>query len=165
MEEEIWKDIKGYEGLYQVSNLGRIRSLDRIIYVNDELRPIRKIKGKILKLRPNKQGYLRTIISKNCKIKSITVHRIVAETFISNSNNLPCVNHIDEDVTNNTVKNLEWCTYDYNNNYGTRSLRESETKLKMNFHHTEETKRKIGYASKLRWIKWREEHNKCQGQV
>lgn len=116
---EEWKDIKNYEGLYQVSNLGNVRSLDRFI--------INKIvKGKILKKCLTKFGYYRVVLSKNNVQITRTVHRLVAEAFIENTNNLPCVNHKDEDKTNNCVDNLEWCSYKYNNNYGTMQKRGHE---------------------------------------
>lgn len=111
--EEIWKDIKGYEGLYQVSNFGKIKSLSKNNYNYGE-------NGKILKGINNK-GYLRVSLSKNGKAKLYSIHRIVAETFIDNIYNLPCVNHIDENKMNNRADNLEWCSIEYNNNYGNRN--------------------------------------------
>ena len=110
---EQWKDIEGYEGLYQVSNLGNVRSL--------------KFSGgnkvKLLKQNTTKEGYKRVGLCKNGKRKDYRIHRLVAMTFIPNPDNLPIINHKDEDKTNNNVKNLEWCTYEYNNNYGTRNER------------------------------------------
>lgn len=118
--EEIWKDMVGYESLYQISNLGNVKCLPKYIYSlgYPELR-----KEKPLKAHINRYGYLQVCLSKNKKIKTIYVHRLVAQTFIPNPNNLPCVNHKDEDKTNNRVENLEWCTHKYNNNYGTRKQR------------------------------------------
>lgn len=120
--QEIWKDIKGYEKLYQVSNLGRIRSLDRIIlqyngYDDGE----RLYKGKILKpcIKPN--GYSQVGLWKDKKVKWFIIHRLVAETFIPNPENKPQVNHKDENKQNNNIKNLEWCSCSYNINYGTRN--------------------------------------------
>lgn len=107
--QEDWKDIIGYEGLYQVSNFGRVRSLDRISTSGQHL------KGKILKLVGN--PYMRIDLCAGNNKVSYIVHRLVAEAFIPNPNNLPCINHIDEDKTNNRVDNLEWCTYKYNNAY------------------------------------------------
>ena len=111
---EIWKDYKDYEGLYQASNLGRMRSLDR--WVSSKNGSMQFIKGRILKLFNNNQGYLHVVLSKNNKVKAYLVHRIIAETFLPNTDNLPCVNHKDEDKTNNSVENLEWCDAKYNSN-------------------------------------------------
>ncbi len=102
MEEEIWKDIPGYETYYQVSNLGRIKSLDR--YYNG-----RNLKGKLLKLSPNKFGYLRFTAKKDNITKTLHVHRIVLLAFNSIQENKQ-VNHIDGNKTNNKLENLEWCT-------------------------------------------------------
>lgn len=110
MEE--WKDIGGYEGLYQVSKYGRIISLPRKCGFS-------YTEKKFLKIRINKCGYRYVVLYKNNKPKNLLVHRLVAEAFIPNPNNLPCVNHKDEDKTNNRVENLEWCTQKYNVNYGT----------------------------------------------
>lgn len=109
MIEEIWKDIKGYEGLYQVSNLGNVRSLN----YNRE--------NKIKLLTPCiKRGYKSICLRKNSK-KFFLLHRLVAQAFIPNPNNLPQVNHKDENKQNNCVDNLEWCTSEYNINFGTRN--------------------------------------------
>ena len=112
---EIWKDIEGYEGLYQVSNFGRIKSLYNY-------------RGKNNILVPHiKRGYYQIGLRKNTKRKWFSIHRLVAETFIENPNNLPCVNHIDENKLNNKVENLEWCTIAYNNCYGSRLKKVSKT--------------------------------------
>ena len=101
---EIWKDIKDYEGLYQVSNLGRVRSLPKV----DRLGRVHN--GKIKAQVNNGSGYLIVNLKHNGKQKMKTVHRLVAETFISNDDNLPEINHIDGNKVNNRVDNLEWCT-------------------------------------------------------
>ena len=119
MKEE-WRDIKGYEGKYQVSNLGRVRSL---------IDSHGNYREKILNYSPKKDGYIQVSLCKKGKSKDFKLHRLVAEAFIPNSNNLSCINHKDEDKTNNCVSNLEWCNYSYNTNYGTRNRRVSE-KLK-----------------------------------
>lgn len=117
MNDEIWKDIEGYEGLYQISNLGRVRSLDRII--NFKNGRSRLFKGKIFNLSKDTNGYLYAPLCKNGKYKNKSVHRLVAQAFLPNPNNLPYVNHKDENKTNNCIENLEWCTPKYNTNYGT----------------------------------------------
>ena len=114
--KETWKDIEGYEGLYQVSNLGRVKSLFRY--------------KKQLKLEITKNGYVRIMLCKNKKRKRHLVHRLVAEAFIPNPNNLPCVNHKDENKQNNCVDNLEFCTSKYNCNYGNRNTRISKNSKK-----------------------------------
>ena len=106
--KEIYRDIKGYEGLYQVSNLGNVKSLN---YNNTN-------KEKVLQLCAHEKGYLYVGLYKNGKRKSYIVHRLVAETFLNNPDNLPEINHKDENKTNNCVDNLEWCTTKYNINYG-----------------------------------------------
>lgn len=103
---EIWKDIKGYEGRYQVSTLGRIKSLVSYFGTHE----------KIMKGQPVWTGYLRVCLVKDGKSKMHTIHRVVAETFIPNPQNKPIVNHIDGDITNNCVDNLEWVTFKENSN-------------------------------------------------
>lgn len=102
--EEIWKDIENYEGLYQISNLGRIKSL-------------KCGKEKLKKPSNNGRGYLQVCLRKNCERKNFMVHRLVAQAFLSNPNNLPQVNHKDENPHNNCVYNLEWCDNQYNIDY------------------------------------------------
>lgn len=109
MNIEIWNDVVGYEGLYQVSNHGRVKSLN---YQG------KKGKEGMIKLIKKKGGYLGVALTKNKKIRHLRVHRLVAEAFISNPNNYPIVNHKDENPSNNHVSNLEWCTIKYNNCYG-----------------------------------------------
>lgn len=115
--KEIWRDIVGYEGLYQVSNLGRVRSLDRKheMYQHKKKQLVeRKIKGKIIRINKRVNGYLFVVLYKNGEGKSKNVHRLIAEAFIPNPNNLPQVNHKDGNKCNNTIENLEWCTASYN---------------------------------------------------
>lgn len=130
MEQEIWKDIKGYEGLYQVSNLGRVKSLERNIKGR---RGITRIKEKILNLVQDKDGYFIVTLCNNGKQKTCKVHRLVGETFIKNPNNFPQINHKDENKQNNKVSNLEFCTQKYNTNYGTaieRRCKKTRKKVK-----------------------------------
>lgn len=115
--KEIWKDIEGYEGCYQVSNLGRVRSSDR--YVKAGYGSESSVEGKIL--TPNiKKGYESVGLCIDGSRKWFLVHRLVAMAFILNPNNYPVVHHIDEVKDNNKVENLEWCSYQYNNTYGNR---------------------------------------------
>ena len=116
---ETWKAIDGYEGLYQVSNLGRVKSLN-YNHTGTE---------RILMSRKNRGGYLYVNLHKDGHRKTITVHRLVATAFISNPHNLETINHKDEVKTNNTVGNLEWMSLKDNNNYGTRNKRLSETQI------------------------------------
>jgi hypothetical protein len=112
MTEE-WKDVKGFEGFYQISNLGRVRSLDR--YVNGTGKKTKQfIKGVILKAQKRKSGHLDVLLKKNGLEKRCWVHRLVASAFLSNINNLPIVNHIDSNPENNVVTNLEWCSQKHN---------------------------------------------------
>jgi hypothetical protein len=123
--QEIWKDVEGYEGFYQVSNFGNVKSLDVFVlkknFKNEPVYVLRK--GRILKQGVRCGGYLGVGLSKYGKTTSFSVHRIVAKAFIDNPNNLPQINHKDEDKTNNRVDNLEWCDSKYNNNYGTHNER------------------------------------------
>ena len=122
---EEWRDVVGFEGYYQVSNLGRVRSLDRDIpYINHGTPTVLYKKGQIMKLRPDSDGYLRVNLHvAHIKNKLLGVHRIVAQAFIPNPENLPCVNHKDYDRANNCVDNLEWCSVEYNNQYSNNEER------------------------------------------
>ena len=124
---EIWKKIKGFSN-YEVSNMGRVRSLPHQTKYG--------MKGGCI-IKPHfdgKQCYIHVGLWENGKVTYRNVHRLVAEAFIENPNNYPEVNHKDEDKTNNTVENLEWCTHAYNNNYGskkasTRGAKNPQSKL------------------------------------
>ena len=128
---EEWRTIEGYEGLYEVSNLGRVRSLD--MYVKGRYGNYRLHKGKVLSPAKDKNGYLKVNLCYNGKDKIIRVHRLVAGAFVSNPDNLPEVNHKDEDKTNNNVENLEWCNRKDNINYGTRTERQKNTNIQNGF--------------------------------
>lgn len=117
IEKEVWKDIQGYEGKYQVSNLGNVKSLN--YRGTGKERILIQYLGK---------DYLFVILYKNCISKNFSVHRLVAAAFINNHNNYPCVNHKDENKLNNRVENLEWRSYEYNINFGTRNERMLKTK-------------------------------------
>ena len=125
---ELWRPIEGYEGLYEVSSYGRVRSLDR--YVKTCYEAYKLQKGKILNPGKDKDGYLQVSLHCNGKQHQRKIHRLVAQAFIENFDNLPMINHKDEDKTNNRVDNLEWCTAKYNANYGTARIRGKETAIK-----------------------------------
>lgn len=133
---EHWKDILGYEGLYQVSDLGRVKSLN-YLHTGKE----RVLAGK------NIRGYLVVGLSKNGKVKQCKVHRLVAEAFIPNPDGLPCVNHRDECRTSNMVSNLEWCDVAYNNAYGTRTERVVKAESKIVYQYTLEGSLVRSYSS------------------
>lgn len=122
MLKEEWKPIPGYEGLYEISNYGRVKSYQ---YVKTD-----KTNERIL--IPSKQltGYVSVSLYKDRKMKTVHVHRLVAENFIPNPDNLPVVNHKDEIRSNNYVENLEWCTHAYNLSYGTTRERIAEKNRK-----------------------------------
>lgn len=108
--DEVWKDIPGYEGLYQVSNFGNVKS-----------EPRASTKGGLLKPHIDRKGYIVFILCKDGKIKCHKAHRLVAKAFIQNPFGFPEVNHKDEQKANNCVDNLEWCSGKYNANYGSRT--------------------------------------------
>ena len=116
MTDEIWCPIKEYESLYEVSDKGRVKSL-------------KFDKERILKPGKLQNGYLQVCLCKNGEKNNCMIHRLVAQAFIPNHQNLPEVNHKDEDKTNNSVLNLEWCDQKYNSNYGTRNQRISKPVL------------------------------------
>ena len=144
--KEVWKDIKNYEGLYQVSNLGRIKSLDRIVYQKNSFGNIQKniYKGKILSLFEDKDGYLRVNLKKDKKMKQYGVHVLVANTFLNINKfkymeyedlskidiNRLQINHKNENKKDNCIDNLEFCTVAYNTNYGSREQKNNTIRFK-----------------------------------
>ena len=118
--EEIWADINGFEGLYQISNLGNVKALPKLI--NGRHR-----KERIMKSQLKKDGYLDVLLSKNNKRDRHLIHKLVAIAFIPNPNNYSCVNHKDENKINNFIMNLEWCDHKYNNAYGIRTIKASNS--------------------------------------
>lgn len=113
---EIWKDVPNYQGLYQVSNYGNVRSLDH--YSNNHF-----YKGRVLKPSADRDGYLHVRLCKNGHVKVFRVHRIVANVFLPNHDKKLQVNHLNENKKDDEVTNLEWCTAKQNSNYGTRNKR------------------------------------------
>lgn len=125
--EVIWKPVIGYEGLYEVSNLGNVRRVSKwdghggYKNVTCIKKPIRK-----------ENGYLYVTLSKEHKHRNFFVHRLVAQMFIDNPNNYPCVNHLDYDRANNAVDNLEWCTHQQNTLYSAPNMRHARPYIKTN---------------------------------
>lgn len=119
---EIWKDIDGYDGLYKVSDCGNVFSC----YVN-----------RILKPGTTQDGYKYVSLHKDKKQQIYLVHRLVASSFLDNLDNLPCVNHKDENPSNNHVNNLEWCTYSYNNTYNNLHIRKAKLLAKHVYRYNE----------------------------
>lgn len=149
---EAWKDIDGYEGYYQVSNYGEVRSLD---YIKEIKSPYggymnKRFKGRVLSPNDNGNGYLSVQLFKG---KRKYIHRLVANAFLDNSNGYKEINHKDRNTKNNNVENLEWCTRKYNVNYKDARKRMSETRKRnkikpwnKGIKHSKETKEKISIA-------------------
>lgn len=125
---ESWRPIIGFEGMYEVSSCGGVRSLPRVVTRKDGI--AMRVRGKTLSTRINNDGYICVQLSIHDKPKDIKVHRAVAQAFLDNPYDKPEVNHKDEDKQNNNVDNLEWCDHSYNSNYGTRGSRISKNSFK-----------------------------------
>lgn len=156
MEQEIWKDIKGFEGLYQISNLGRAKSLDRIILTKNNKKQF--YKGIILKQTPDKKGYFRIKISKNNKIFTKQIHTLVAQAFIPNIKNKKEVNHKDLNKQNNCITNLEWVSRKENmqhafqngvlNNFYEKSKKYNKEKCQNKYGYIYQYDKEMNYINK-----------------
>ena len=120
MEKEIWKDIPGYEGIYQISNNGKIKSIPHVIKANQN-GGMRVTKEYVKTTYVGWHGYVWVSLCKNGKSKTYSIHRLVALTFIENPNKFPAVNHIDGNKENNCIENLEWCTIHENQMHASKN--------------------------------------------
>lgn len=111
---EIWKDIFGYEGIYQVSSLGKVKSLSRKRLVNKKTNSYHLMPERIMVIKVDKNGYNHITLCKNGLLKTYWLHRIVLKTFVCNPQNLPQINHKNGNKSDNRVENLEWCTSKHN---------------------------------------------------
>lgn len=126
MKKEIWKDVVGYEGFYQISSLGRVKSMERLVV--DSIGRKIPIHERMMKIFVDKRsGYPFVSLSKDGGNEKICIHTLIANAFIPNPESLPCVNHIDQDRGNSVLENLEWCTYSYNNTYGEANAKRKES--------------------------------------
>lgn len=137
---ELWVKIKNFEN-YEISNLVEVRNTKT---------------GNILKPHKNKNGYLQILLRKDGKIKCFYIHRLIAECFIPNPDNLPCINHKDENKLNNNIINLEWCSYKYNANYGT--FKERVSKAHKGKSLTKEHRQKMSFSHKGQEGYWKGKH-------
>ncbi len=152
-KKEIWQNIKGYEGLYQVSNMGRIKRLPKTEYVYNYLSntKVKRVKKeKILAYKRNSNNYIIVTLSNNGVSKAYTIHRLVAQTFIPNPNNYPQINHINGKKYDNRVENLEWCTASENIKHASRvglrkTTKKQKTQAKRNLKKANEAKKRKIY--------------------
>lgn len=145
MEQEIWKDVVGYDGFYKVSNKGRLMRCERIAS-NNHLLP-----NKIKVLREKNNGYYgTTIVDCNGNYKNVLIHKLVAQAFIPNPENKPCVDHINGIKADNTVENLRWCTYKENVNFPlSLKNRSAAGKIAQNKPHTIQSKIASSHKKKV----------------
>ena len=139
---EIWVPVKDFEEFYEVSNEGVVRSKDRICDKG------RASNGRTIKQWENRRGYKMVTLSKHGKQKHFPVHRLVAIAYLENPENLPCINHKDENKTNNNSDNLEWCNYQYNNTYRERHLVRASPVEQIKNGETIATYKSVRYAGK-----------------
>lgn len=168
---EEWRDVVGFEGLYQVSNLGRVKGLDRLVDTNINNVNRRIHKGKLLKPQFNNKGYKRVNLCKNGNKNMAFVHRLVAEAFIPNPNNYPIINHKDENKQNNMVwvnedgsidydkSNLEWCTQEYNMNWN-RVMKKVGLKLRKTEEEKKYNRKKYEEAHKEEKRRYMQEYHR-----
>lgn len=138
---EVWKDIKGYEKIYQVSNFGKVK---RLTFINGN---VKLQKERMSTPTNNGHGYLIVGLSKNGKRKNFYVHRLVAETFLDNLNNLPQVNHKDGNKKNNRVDNLEWCTASENQIHSYKVLKTKYNLFGLNISREKQKKKVSAYKN------------------
>ena len=169
MENEVWRDIEGFENKYQISNYGRVKSLSRIR--KNKGNSVATIKERILKGKSDKDGYIEyaLCIGSHKKMKFFRAHRLVAQAFIPNPNNYPIINHRDENPKNNFVwvnedgtvnlekSNLEWCDYKYNTNYSIHKVSKQIVYGGITYPSIRECSRRLGIDAHT--IRWHLKHN------
>lgn len=127
--EEKWRWVPGFEGLYMVSSMGNVMSVPKVATKSNGA--VAEYEGRQLSPAPNRKGYLQVVLCSDGASKTCQIHRLVAMAFVPNPDCLPCVNHINENKGDNTDRNLEWCSIEYNNAYGTRAQRIGETQSRI----------------------------------
>ena len=168
MKGEIWKDIEGFEGYYMVSNMGRVKSVERVKWNG---RGYQKIPERIMKPQKGSNGYLQVQLCKDGIKKTPLVHQLVATAFCENPEGYTEINHKDEDKTNNNADNLEWCSRSYNCNYGTRNQKLSKpviaihkiNGLILEFSSIMEAERETGIANQNICACCKDKKNSCGG--